>query len=473
MGKYLTSRALKVAFIMTIICIMTIEMSFADTLVSEERTTVRNMLPDMVIYADTDTDCDLTIDNTKAYVNDKEAEVEWAGTFEETGEGTVYYVMVDISRSISEDDFQLIKESILDFTSVLSDKDTVRLIPFGESVYTDETDYSPGTEELTEAVNAMALKDDYTQLYAAMDAVAVMTDSGEGNGLGRNIAMVFTDGLDDTTGGLVTRDEAILKMEDAAVPLYAFAVGNDKSGKDSLGVVTRSTGGDIWDLGTVGGEVLTGEFKKIIDKSATIKVKVKNSEDISDSFTVRITKNGKEFLVVEDVRAHKSEDSKDSFSVAAMKMLDAYWWVIVIIAVALTAFIVLMVIKKNKGIVNIDGKIVYGSKVQRKYHMRAEELNSRDIVLAVSINGSKIIEQSVTVTESIIVGRSDTCDVYFDDISVSRQHFCLELEEGNFYVTDLESTGGTYLNGVRIASKQRVSSGDVIDAGRVRIKIIF
>ena len=74
---------------------------------------------------------------------------------------------------------------------------------------------------------------------------------------------------------------------------------------------------------------------------------------------------------------------------------------------------------------------------------------------------------------SIIVGRSDTCDVYFDDISVSRQHFCLELEEGNFYVTDLESTGGTYLNGVRIASKQRVSSGDVIDAGRVRIKIIF
>ena len=154
-------------------------------------------------------------------------------------------------------------------------------------------------------------------------------------------------------------------------------------------------------------------------------------------------------------------------------MLDAYWWVIVIIAVALTAFIVLMVRKKNKGIVNIDGKIVYGSKVQRKYHMRAEELNSRDIVLAVSINGSKIIEQSVTVTESIIVGRSDTCDVYFDDISVSRQHFCLELEEGNFYVTDLESTGGTYLNGVRIASKQRVSSGDVIDAGRVRIKIIF
>ena len=77
MGKYLTSRALKVAFIMTIICIMTIEMSFADTLVSEERTTVRNMLPDMVIYADTDTDCDLTIDNTKAYVNAPERAMKY------------------------------------------------------------------------------------------------------------------------------------------------------------------------------------------------------------------------------------------------------------------------------------------------------------------------------------------------------------------------------------------------------------
>ena len=473
MGKYLTSCALKAALIMTALCLMATEMSFAGTSVSEERTTIRNMLPDMVIYADTDTECDLTVDNTKAYVNDKEAEVEWAGTFAETGEGAVYYLMIDISRSIDEDDFQLIKESVLDFTSALSDKDTVKLIPFGESVYINETDYSPASEELKEAVNAMALKDDYTQLYAAMDAVAAMAGSEEKNKLGRNIAIVFTDGLDDTTGGLVTRDEAILKMEDAAVPLYAFAVGSDKSGKDSLGVVTRNTGGDIWDLGTLGKGALTEEFKKTIDKSATIKVKVKNSEDISDSFTVRITKNGEEFLVVEDVRAHKSEDSKDSFEVAAMKLIDAYWWVIVIIAVALTAFIVLMVIKKNKGIVNIDGRVVYGSKVQRKYHMQSKNLNSRDIVLAVSINGSKTIEQPVTVTESIIVGRSDTCDVYFDDISVSRQHFCLELEEGNFYVTDLESTGGTYLNRVRIASKQRVSSGDVIDAGRVRIKIIF
>ena len=42
------------------------------------------------------------------------------------------------------------------------------------------------------------------------------------------------------------------------------------------------------------------------------------------------------------------------------------------------------------------------------------------------------------------------CDVYFDDAKMSRQHFSVEFSQGNIYLNDLDSTGGTYLNGVRV-----------------------
>ena len=65
----------------------------------------------------------------------------------------------------------------------------------------------------------------------------------------------------------------------------------------------------------------------------------------------------------------------------------------------------------------------------------------------------------------LIVGRSDTCDIYIDDTKLSRQHFVIENDNGTFYVMDLQSRNGTMLNGIRINSRQRLSSGDKIMAG--------
>ena len=472
MGKHLITAILRILTIIMTICLLAGSLCFADIPVSAGRTIVKNLLPDVVLYAATDEEYNATAENLTVYVNNTKTKVQWAGTFADTGEGVSYYMMIDVSRSIKEEDFENIKKNIIDFCNSLSEKDSVYLMPFGESVYTDKTEYVPGSSELKKTIDGLSLKDDYTQLYAAMDAVTDMALQ-EKTELKRNIAMVFTDGLDDTTGGLITRDEAIAEMNDAAIPLYAFAVGSDKAGKDSIGVITRDTGGNTWDMNNSSSENILEDFKNTIDKSVTIKAKVQNSEDIADSFTVRVTKDGTELLVIENVRAHKTDDTKDSFGVAAIKIFNTYWWIIAILFIMLIAVIVLKVIKKNKGIVTIDGKVVYGSKIQQQYHMKVKEYNSKNIVMGVSINGSKTIEQPVTVNESIIVGRSDTCDVYFDDISVSRQHFSIELEDGAFYITDLESTSGTYLNGVRLAGRQRINSGDQIDAGRVRIKVIF
>lgn len=64
-----------------------------------------------------------------------------------------------------------------------------------------------------------------------------------------------------------------------------------------------------------------------------------------------------------------------------------------------------------------------------------------------------------------VFGRSPQCDVVCSGAKVSREHCRIELIEGHFYISDMGSTNGTYLNGKRIHRLERLFSGDVIGIG--------
>jgi pSer/pThr/pTyr-binding forkhead associated (FHA) protein/uncharacterized RDD family membrane protein YckC len=65
------------------------------------------------------------------------------------------------------------------------------------------------------------------------------------------------------------------------------------------------------------------------------------------------------------------------------------------------------------------------------------------------------------------MGRSKDNEIYIDDLSVSRKHAVLEREENQFYITDLNSSNGTYVNSKKITAKTPVRPEDVIIVGRV------
>ncbi len=66
-------------------------------------------------------------------------------------------------------------------------------------------------------------------------------------------------------------------------------------------------------------------------------------------------------------------------------------------------------------------------------------------------------------------GRSESCDFSYCAPKASRRHFQIELCDGHYYIQDLGSTNGTYLNGKRLDRKERIFSGDVITMGGVDI----
>ncbi|NOZ12940.1 MAG: FHA domain-containing protein [Acidobacteria bacterium] len=65
------------------------------------------------------------------------------------------------------------------------------------------------------------------------------------------------------------------------------------------------------------------------------------------------------------------------------------------------------------------------------------------------------------------MGRSKDNEIHIDDLSVSRKHAVLEREGNQFYITDLNSSNGTYVNSKKITEKTAVRPEDVIIVGRV------
>ena len=95
----------------------------------------------------------------------------------------------------------------------------------------------------------------------------------------------------------------------------------------------------------------------------------------------------------------------------------------------------------------------------------------RTLNVIISAKGRQSRQVIWELGSSLIVGRAALCDVTVDDIEMSRQHFCLEWEDGGIVVTDLGSTNGTAINGIRIRNRRRLEPGDYIEAGSMKFTI--
>lgn len=63
----------------------------------------------------------------------------------------------------------------------------------------------------------------------------------------------------------------------------------------------------------------------------------------------------------------------------------------------------------------------------------------------------------VLVNDSYLIGKLKAkVDIYIDDASISRIHAKIQKEEGEYYLYDMNSTNGTFLNGKRLGIREKV-----------------
>jgi pSer/pThr/pTyr-binding forkhead associated (FHA) protein len=72
-------------------------------------------------------------------------------------------------------------------------------------------------------------------------------------------------------------------------------------------------------------------------------------------------------------------------------------------------------------------------------------------------------------TDATTVGRSTDGDVFLDDVTVSRKHAVFERRTaGAWFVRDVGSLNGTYVNGEQV-DETKLASGDEVQIGRFKL----
>ena len=71
----------------------------------------------------------------------------------------------------------------------------------------------------------------------------------------------------------------------------------------------------------------------------------------------------------------------------------------------------------------------------------------------------------------IILGREPGCDFPLDDQAVSSQHARLSYHQNQWWLEDMASTNGTYLNGEAITAPVVITHGDELRLGQVEVRI--
>jgi FHA domain len=69
------------------------------------------------------------------------------------------------------------------------------------------------------------------------------------------------------------------------------------------------------------------------------------------------------------------------------------------------------------------------------------------------------------VAGGAMFGRSDGADIHVDDPFASSSHARIFNRGGDMYLEDMGSTNGTYLNGRKVKSAERLDMGDTIRIG--------
>jgi FHA domain/zinc-ribbon domain len=101
-----------------------------------------------------------------------------------------------------------------------------------------------------------------------------------------------------------------------------------------------------------------------------------------------------------------------------------------------------------------------------------ESLGIKGPALVVRSGGGMAGQSFQPADGRTLIGRSPECDVFLDDVTVSRRHAELMREGETFTIRDLGSLNGTYVNRKRIESVV-LENDDEVQIGKYRLTFLL
>jgi pSer/pThr/pTyr-binding forkhead associated (FHA) protein len=89
----------------------------------------------------------------------------------------------------------------------------------------------------------------------------------------------------------------------------------------------------------------------------------------------------------------------------------------------------------------------------------------------VALNGVQQGEDFRVREGQQVLGSARDCEIILDDPTISSRHASLKHREGRFFLTDLDSTNGTFLNdGKTTIAREEIKDNDQVRLGKLILK---
>jgi pSer/pThr/pTyr-binding forkhead associated (FHA) protein len=91
--------------------------------------------------------------------------------------------------------------------------------------------------------------------------------------------------------------------------------------------------------------------------------------------------------------------------------------------------------------------------------------------LVVRAGGGRAGETFPLEGDRVVVGRSPECEIFLDDVTVSRRHARISRDADGFMIEDEGSLNGTYVNRRRVENA-KLEDGDEVQIGKYRLTFL-
>ena len=421
-------------------------------------------------------------------------------------------VMIDNSVSIKESDRSKIADFLQNFISDRMGNEQIAIATFDEVIHY-LCDYSSDYSTLKTAIDSIGYKDQETYLTDVLYEV-ISKDFAEDEEVLNRIVIV-SDGVDNKALGY-TKEELYDLLKTNVYPIYTIGCYNKKKSNseqlENMFALSRKTGvpsllleeventleitsllKQDWDITKY---TIVPEASQMDGSTKTVKLSVGGNV-----YTTEMKMPQKEMVVVETPGFEEKEEpvveeqTPEPVPEEEIEEQTFPWTLVIGIVVGILIIVggtvgVVLYVKRNRAKKEFqpvsssvlgpyekkdsaDGKTEFipgagtnddGKTVGLWYHEDVYRVIFTDIN-----SPSKTIQ--VPLSNSITIGRRAGNDVVFDyEKSLSGRHCEIFVRQNHFYLRDLQSSNGSFVNGSKALTEVEIFSGNILKLGRLELR---
>ncbi|MDD6157639.1 MAG: FHA domain-containing protein [Lachnospiraceae bacterium] len=463
----------------------------------------------MRIYLNSDSDTAIKEDNLNIILGDSVYTAEKVTPFADTDEGVSYLVLVDVSGSVTDEDVANTREILTKLVEKKGEQDNISIVEIRNEIV--KTDFISDKNALLELIQAMERTREDTNLYLAVrEALKILT--AEENCHQKKCLVIISDGMDDQKNGILFEDvrDAIRRENipicTLAMPWKQTTAGSEDAPDKVMKSFTENAAGGVhirYEDGGLDNEAIADAFLEfshggvVVEialedfvpngSNVTLSVELQVGEEMIQGDSCQIPSHEISAVITEKLQEESPEQNGTEVEETDVENTHnsskAVYVIILVAAVAAMAGLGVAILHKRKPLEENSEKEVPEYALEDISATRAgqdeepetetkSELHKPVMVTLTEVGPVATRILTAECEDTLVIGRRKSAGlVIAEDHQVSGMHCELRMEKGKMYLRDLDSTNGTFLNGILVTVETQVHQEDIIYIGAFEYRI--